>query len=160
VLNLTFIGPCIVVYFYSKTNEMHQFLKFILFISSTLHVSDCLSVHHQESETVHTASGICQTDSADCLLAGTRWNFHLVHTASGICQTDSADCLLVGIRWNFHLVPASKQSAESVWHIPDALCTVLDSWWWMERLSETCRVLPQNKINLRNWCISLVLLLK
>jgi hypothetical protein len=28
-----------------------------------------------------------------------------------------------------HLVPASKQSAESVWHTPDAVCTVLDSWW-------------------------------
>jgi hypothetical protein len=26
---------------------MHQFLKFILFCSSTLHVSDGLSVHHQ-----------------------------------------------------------------------------------------------------------------
>ena len=70
--NLMFIGPCIVIYFYSKTNEMHQFLKFILFCSSTLHVSDGLSVHHQESKTVHTASGVCQTDSADCLLAGTR----------------------------------------------------------------------------------------
>ena len=30
---------------------------------NTLHVSDCLSVHHQESKTVHTASGICHTDS-------------------------------------------------------------------------------------------------
>jgi len=53
---------------------MHQFLNFILFHSNTLHVSDGLPVHHQESETIHTASGICQTDSADCLLAGTRWN--------------------------------------------------------------------------------------
>jgi hypothetical protein len=26
---------------------------------------------------------------------------------------------------------------------------VLDSWWWTERPSETCRVLFQNKINLR-----------
>jgi len=51
---------------------MHQFLKFILFHSSTLRVSDGLSVHHQLSKTVHTASGICQIDSADCLLAGTR----------------------------------------------------------------------------------------
>ena len=65
--------------FYSKTNEMHQVFKFSLFCCSTLHVSDGLSVHHQESKTVHTASGICQRDSADCLLAGTRWNqFHLV----------------------------------------------------------------------------------
>ena len=72
---LTFIGPCVVIYFYSKTNEMHQFLKFILFCSNTLHVSDGLYVHHQESKTVHTASGVCQRDSTDCLLAGTRWNF-------------------------------------------------------------------------------------
>ena len=27
---------------------MHQFLKFILFWNNTLHVSDCLYVHHQE----------------------------------------------------------------------------------------------------------------
>ena len=58
--------------FYSKTKEMHQFLKFILFCSSTLHILDGLSVHHQESKTVHTASGVCERDSADCLLAGTR----------------------------------------------------------------------------------------
>jgi hypothetical protein len=55
---LTFIGPCILIYFYSKTNEMHQFFNFILFCSSTLHVSDGFSVHHQDSKAVHTASGI------------------------------------------------------------------------------------------------------
>jgi len=65
----TFIGLCIVIYFCSKTNQMHQFFEFILFCSSTLHVSEGLSVHHQESKTVHTASGIRQTDSAHCLLA-------------------------------------------------------------------------------------------
>jgi len=26
---------------------------------------------------------------------------------------------------------------------PVAVCTVLDSWWWTEKLSETCRVLFQ-----------------
>ena len=72
--NLTFIGPCIVIYLYSKTKEMHQILKFTLFCSSTLHVSGGLSFHHQESKTAHRASGICLTDSADSLLAGTRWN--------------------------------------------------------------------------------------
>ena len=45
-----------IFYFYSKTNEMHQLLKIILFCSSALHVSDGLSVHHQESKTVRTAS--------------------------------------------------------------------------------------------------------
>jgi hypothetical protein len=68
-----------VKYFCSKTNEMHQFLKFILFWSRILHVSDGLSVHYQESKTVRTASGIYQTDSADCLLAGTRWNWGHKH---------------------------------------------------------------------------------
>jgi len=48
---------------------MHQFLKFILFWNDTLHLSDGLSVHHQELKTVHTATGICQTDTAECLLA-------------------------------------------------------------------------------------------
>jgi len=52
---------------------MHQCIASILFWNGTLHVSDGLSVHHQEFETVHTATGICQTDTAVCLLAGTRW---------------------------------------------------------------------------------------
>jgi len=59
-------------YFYSKTNQMHQCIKFILFWNGTLHVSDGRSVHHQEFKIVHTAIGICQTDTAVCLVAGTR----------------------------------------------------------------------------------------
>ena len=31
-----------------------------------LHVSDGFSVHHQELKTAHTASGICQTNTATC----------------------------------------------------------------------------------------------
>ena len=33
-----------------------------------LHVSDGLSVHYQDFTTAHTATGICQTDTAVCLL--------------------------------------------------------------------------------------------
>jgi hypothetical protein len=77
--NLTFVGPCIVIYFYSKFKEMHQFFKFILFCSSSLHVSDGLWVHRQDSKTVHTALGVCQTDSADCLLAGNQQNLFDIH---------------------------------------------------------------------------------
>jgi len=32
---------------------MHQSIKFILFLNNTPHVSDGLSVHHQEFKTVH-----------------------------------------------------------------------------------------------------------
>ena len=35
-------------------------------INTAVHVSDGLSVHHQEFKTVHTATGICQTDAAVC----------------------------------------------------------------------------------------------
>jgi len=48
---------------------MHQCIKFILFWNDTLHVSDGLSVHHQQFKTVHTATGVCHTDTAVCLLA-------------------------------------------------------------------------------------------
>ena len=56
LFGLTSIGPCIVIYFYNKTNQMHQCIKFILFWNDTLHVSDGLSVHHQQLKTVHTAT--------------------------------------------------------------------------------------------------------
>ena len=59
----------IYLHFYSKTNYMHQCLKSILFWNNNLHVSDGLSVHHQEFKTVHTASGICQTNNVARLLA-------------------------------------------------------------------------------------------
>ena len=39
-------------YFYSKTNSMHQCIKFILFCNDTLHVTDGLSVHYQEFKTI------------------------------------------------------------------------------------------------------------
>ena len=41
------------------------------FWSDTVHVSDDLAEHHQEFKTAHTAKGMCQTDTADCLLEGT-----------------------------------------------------------------------------------------
>ena len=67
--------------------------------------------------------------------------FKTVHSATGIC-------------------PASKQMVVSDWQMPVAVCTVLNSWWWMERPSKTYRVSFQNKINLIYWCIWLVLLYK
>ena len=51
---------------------MHQCIKLILFWNDTLHVSGGLSFHHQEFKTVHTATGICQTDTADCLLSSSQ----------------------------------------------------------------------------------------
>ena len=48
----------------------------LFYFGMTLNVSDGVSVHHQEFSTVHTATGICQTDTAvdNCcpLASGTR----------------------------------------------------------------------------------------
>ena len=60
-----------IIFSCSKTNQMHQFRKFVLFWNNTPHVSDGLSVHHQEFKTVHTATGIRQTGTVACLLVGT-----------------------------------------------------------------------------------------
>ena len=42
----------------------------------------------------------------------------------------------------FRTVPLSI--IRSLWHTI-AVCTVPDSWWWIEELSETCRILFQDK---------------
>jgi len=34
MFHLTFTGPCIIIYFYSKTNKMHQFLKILVWDTS------------------------------------------------------------------------------------------------------------------------------
>ena len=70
--------------------------------------------------------------------------FRTVYTAISICRTGYADCLLANCQHNLY-------------DIYLAVTTIPDSWWWTENLSETCRVLFQ-KINLRTWCILLILL--
>jgi hypothetical protein len=67
-LHVTFIGPCIVIYIYSKTTRCTSFSNlFISFRINTLHVSDGLSVHHQEFKTVPTATITCLTYTSCCL---------------------------------------------------------------------------------------------
>ena len=68
---------------------MHQFLKFTLFWNNTLHVSDGLSVHHQEFKTTYSNR----------------------YMSNGYC------CLLASgneMELSFHLIPNSKQATVSV----------------------------------------------
>jgi len=51
----------------SSQNEGETLISQIYYWNMTLHVSDSVSAHHQESSTVHTA---IHTGYADCLLAG------------------------------------------------------------------------------------------
>ena len=88
-----------------------------LFRHETLHVSDSSSVHYHEFIHCTLGNGICHSG------AGPGWN-----------------C------WN--LVPSwscSKAVYKPVWHIPFLSVQWINSWWWTEELSETCRVSCQNK---------------
>ena len=70
----------LLLYLYNKNIPIVKTIRRTYFanlfiLSNTLHVSDGLSVHHQELKTVHTATGICQIATVTFLLAGTRCNY-------------------------------------------------------------------------------------
>jgi len=57
-----------------------------------------------------------------------------------------AESLQAGSRWtcsSILILLASYQQTHMTYTI--AVCTVKNSWWWAEELSETCRVSLQNK---------------
>jgi len=87
-----------------KPTRCTIFSNLFLFWNNVLHVSDGLSVHHQEFKTVHTATGVCHTDTATCLqvyvtqilLPACRYMSHrYCYLLAGICHTDTATCLQV-----------------------------------------------------------------
>ena len=98
------------------TNFWHLFWK------ETLHVSDSSPVHHQEFFTAHTAMEyviqVC-------------WQL-------ASCQQSCVTCTS-----SILILLASCQQTCVTYTI--AVCTVKNSWWWKEELSETCRVSFQNK---------------
>jgi len=88
---------------------------------TTLQVSGSLSAHHQEFLAVHQL-----------------WHI--------LCSCD--DRSLPGVRWNckqFHPTPGSKRSSQ-LHKMCQSWCTAKNSWWWAERLPETCRVVIPIKL--------------
>jgi len=47
--------------------------------------------------------------------------------------------------WNktLHVLDSFSVHHQETSTVRIAVCTVLDSWWWTEKLSQTCRVLFQ-----------------
>ena len=127
---------------------MSHVIKFY-FTSSVLNIFQTL---------IHPSSGACDFSILSphllCVLFfDVCWSFVGIRVAGwslphgyhpnqpkGICQSGTAFC---------------KQTAVPDWQMPVDVCTVLNSWWWTERPSETCRLSFQNKINLIHWCIQL-----
>ena len=115
---------------------MHKCIKFISFWNDTLHVSGGLSVHRQEFKTLHTATGICQTDTAVCLLADCAYSNQ---TATAVClladctysnQTDSAVCLLADCAYSNQTDTAVCLLADCTYsngHMSNRYCFLLAS---------------------------------
>jgi hypothetical protein len=58
----------------------------------------------------------------------------------GICHTRFVDSFRAGPGWN-----CLKAVYKTVWHIPLPSVQWINSWWWADELSETCRVSCRNK---------------
>jgi hypothetical protein len=87
-----------------------------LFWHETLHVSDTSSVHHQELSTVHSAM------------------VYVIQVCRQLSRSSRCSILI--------LLESCLQTCMTY---TIAVCTVRNSWWWTEELSETCRVSCQNK---------------
>jgi hypothetical protein len=75
-VNITYdIQGTVHSYIFLKKIQRYAVISQINFWNRSLHVSDSSSVHHQESSNVHTAIGLCHTDYADCLLAGSGFSY-------------------------------------------------------------------------------------
>ena len=48
LIHLTFLEPCIAIYFYGKTNQMHNISNLFYFESALYMFRTVLSVHHQQ----------------------------------------------------------------------------------------------------------------
>ena len=71
---------------------------------------------------------------------------HSLYTEQWCMSYRFSDSCPVGPGWN--CVPTwsySKAVYKPVWHIPLLSVQWMNSWWWTEKLSETCRVSCQNK---------------
>ena len=129
------------VFSYNKPTRCTNFSN--LFWKKTLHVSDSFSVHHQEFFTLRTAMVYVIEVCWHILLLCVQW----------ITPDDGQNTDLLTACKQDKDVPSwscSQAVSKPVWHIHIAVCRVLDSWWWTEELSATCRVLFQEK----SWEIS------
>ena len=116
----TLVWPCIVTdsLWIKPTDALHSSFIDI----TTLHVSGSLSAHHQEFLAIYRLWYIiCSCD--DRFLPGVGWK-----------------C------WQSHPTPGSKRS--QLHKMYQNRWMSKNSWWWAERLPETCRVIIPIKLEL------------
>ena len=111
--------------FIKKTNNVFWCIDVIFYIMMT----DIIPNYNQQDATfldlfisidaVHISGGF----------SAHHQEYITVHTAAGIVK----QCYCVLLSW-------MKWNKQQYWlTIPEAVCTVMCSWWWVEELPETCR---------------------
>ena len=83
--NLTFIGPCIIIYSYSTSNKMHLFLKLFILVKR----STCFGRSFRPSSGAQHCTYGNRNMSNSCwyvMLVGTKWNVPLAARSSS-CLT-------------------------------------------------------------------------
>ena len=115
------------------------------------------------------SNGICHTGLQTALRAGSGWHcssilllewnstcfgqflfpssgvVHCTHS-NGICHTGLQIALRAGSEWNCSsILILLANCLQTCMAYTIAVCTVENSWWWTEELSETCRASFQNK---------------
>jgi len=106
---------------------------------TTLHVSVSLFAHHQEFLAVHRLWYILCI--CDRMLPGVGWNAVPSYSWQQTVTTVEQDRDGTAVpSWS-----CSKAVYKHVWHIPLLGVQWINSWWWTDELSETCRVSCQNK---------------
>ena len=138
-------------------NQLYALISQMYFWNKTLHVSDRSSVHHQEFFTVHTAMVyVIQV----CWQLASRIRMELVPSWScSQAVSKPAAVWISGGRnalWNNKLTACEQDQDGTIFILillascqqtcmtyTIAVCTVKNSWWWTEELSETCKVLFQ-----------------
>jgi len=73
----------------------------LFYFGMTVHVLDGLSVRHQEFKTVHTATDICQTDTAVCLLAS--WQQYLFDTLVHLVGFTIENSFVLAQHWTLYM---------------------------------------------------------
>jgi len=81
-----------------------------------LHVSGIFSAHHHRVFYCTFGTGKFHAGSGDRFQAESGWNFHSI-------------------------LPLLGRGHQTCMKLTSAECTVVNSWWWADKMPETCRVL-------------------
>jgi hypothetical protein len=132
--DLTFMGPCIVSIFQYISNKMQRYTVY-LYLETALHVSGCISIHHQERIQLYLQHLVLVTPLL--LSAAVSWI--------------RFECAVGGLRHPQHTQTGSNSStitADSSNGVTNTRCCryrCMRSWWWVQVPPETCRAVSRYK---------------